>query len=157
MASLIQPKFKEFVYTIIGEQQNGTPLTILSALVRLNRDPWEEAERLARLPKDTATRDLALLIGALPETRLHASACNCIALQAVDRLREPKRRQVRPRKSNPLSSELIWAAALSCLVSMTLLSALSAWNAGSSEFTSHAAATLAAPAPRPVFWRSPGD
>lgn len=42
------------------------PLSVLSALARLDFDPWEEAAKLAQLPKDTATRALASLIAALP-------------------------------------------------------------------------------------------
>jgi hypothetical protein len=38
----------------------------LSALARLDVDPWEEAAQLAQLPEDTATRKLASLIAALP-------------------------------------------------------------------------------------------
>jgi hypothetical protein len=42
-------------------------LSVLSALARLNLDPWDEAARLARLPRATATSYLTTLIAALPE------------------------------------------------------------------------------------------
>lgn len=41
-------------------------LSVLSALARLNVDPWDEASRLARLPRESATRFLVTLIAALP-------------------------------------------------------------------------------------------
>lgn len=41
-------------------------LSVLSALARMDIDPWEEAAKLAQLPRETATRTLALLIAALP-------------------------------------------------------------------------------------------
>lgn len=40
-------------------------VTVLSALARLDLDPWDEAERLARLPKNIAAGELAGLIAAL--------------------------------------------------------------------------------------------
>ena len=41
-------------------------LSVLSALVRSNVDPWQEATELARLPVKAATRRLVLLIAELP-------------------------------------------------------------------------------------------
>ena len=41
-------------------------LSVLSALARLDVDPWQEAAQLARLPREAATQRLALLIAALP-------------------------------------------------------------------------------------------
>ena len=41
-------------------------LSVLSALARLDVDPWQEANELAQLPGETATRRLALLIAAIP-------------------------------------------------------------------------------------------
>ncbi len=46
------------------------PLSVLSALARLEIDPWQEAANLALLPGATATRRLAALIASLPD---HAS------------------------------------------------------------------------------------
>ena len=42
-------------------------LSVVSALARLDVDPWEEAANLARLPKDAATQRLGALIAALPD------------------------------------------------------------------------------------------
>ncbi len=49
------------------EDANGTPLTVLSCLARLNVDPWDEAARLAQLPREAAAAVLATLVAALPE------------------------------------------------------------------------------------------
>jgi hypothetical protein len=58
--------FDDFLFAEIGEEKNGVPLSVVSALVRLDLDPWLEAESLARLPSDTAVGRLASLIAALP-------------------------------------------------------------------------------------------
>ena len=42
-------------------------LSVLSALARLDIDPWQEAAQLASLPEETATRRLSSLIAALPD------------------------------------------------------------------------------------------
>ena len=42
------------------------PLSVLSALARLDVDPWAEASRLARMPSEAATLFLTALIAALP-------------------------------------------------------------------------------------------
>ena len=43
-----------FLYAPVYEQNNGTQVTVLSALVRANMDPWEEASRLSTMPRATA-------------------------------------------------------------------------------------------------------
>jgi hypothetical protein len=45
------------------------PLSVLSALARLDVDPWEEAAKLSELPKDTAAQRLASFIVRLPGGR----------------------------------------------------------------------------------------
>lgn len=42
------------------------PLSVISALTRLDIDPWEEAARLSTLPKAIAARALAPMIARLP-------------------------------------------------------------------------------------------
>jgi hypothetical protein len=41
----------DFLFAEVGNEVNGSPLTILSVLARLGQDPWTEAARLAKLPK----------------------------------------------------------------------------------------------------------
>jgi len=42
------------------------PLSVVSALARLDVDPWEEAARLAAMPGEAATQRLSALIASLP-------------------------------------------------------------------------------------------
>ena len=64
---LLKTEFDEFLFEQIGEDGNGTLLSVLSALARLDLDPWQEAAELAQLPGEPATLRLASLITALPE------------------------------------------------------------------------------------------
>lgn len=65
--SCLSSDFDHFLLAPIGEDNNGMVLSVLSALARMDVDPWEEAATLTRLPRDTATRKLASLIAALPD------------------------------------------------------------------------------------------
>jgi hypothetical protein len=42
-------------------------VSVLSGLARSDVNPWQEAAKLAQLPEETATKELAALIGALPD------------------------------------------------------------------------------------------
>jgi hypothetical protein len=58
-------EFDAFLFAPIGEKKNGMLLSV-SALARLDRDPWREAAELARMPNETAKQRLTSLIEALP-------------------------------------------------------------------------------------------
>jgi hypothetical protein len=60
-------EFEDFLFAPIGEDRNGMLLSVLSALARLDIDPWQEAAKLALLPVKAATERLASLIAALPD------------------------------------------------------------------------------------------
>ena len=64
--SFFRPEFDDFLYAPIGTDRNEMPLSVLSALARLDIDPWEKAAELSELPKDIATQKLASLIARLP-------------------------------------------------------------------------------------------
>jgi hypothetical protein len=60
-------EFDDFLFAPIGEDNNGMPLSVVSALARLDVDPWVEASKLARLPGKASVLELATLIAALPD------------------------------------------------------------------------------------------
>ena len=55
-----------FLYADVGIELNGSALTILSTVARLDRDPWEEAAKWAKLPKAAAIDGLAQSIAQMP-------------------------------------------------------------------------------------------
>jgi hypothetical protein len=65
--SHLPSEFDDFLYAPIGEERNGMPLSVLSALTRLDLDPWQEASRLARLPGEAATHRLTSQIAELSD------------------------------------------------------------------------------------------
>jgi hypothetical protein len=68
--SALPSEFDGFLFAPIGEDGHGMLLSVLSALARLDVDPWQEAATLAQLPKNTATERLASLIATLPDGSL---------------------------------------------------------------------------------------
>jgi hypothetical protein len=66
LSPLIGAEFDRFLGASIGEDRNGTELSVLSALARLDVDPWKEATSLARMPREAAAMRLTELIEALP-------------------------------------------------------------------------------------------
>jgi hypothetical protein len=64
--TFFKPEFGDFLYAPIVAGEHEGQLTVLSALSRLDLDPWKEAAELSALPKDTAAGRLASLITQLP-------------------------------------------------------------------------------------------
>ncbi len=58
LTPLLGREFDNFLFAPIDDDQNGPPLSVVSALARLDVDPWNEAEGLARMPRDQAKERL---------------------------------------------------------------------------------------------------
>jgi hypothetical protein len=56
------PQFDAFLFAPVGEDRNGMPVSVLSTLARLGRDPWKEAAALAGLPEGAARERLDTLL-----------------------------------------------------------------------------------------------
>jgi hypothetical protein len=71
--------FDAFLFTPIGEDKNGMPLTVLSMFARMDIDPWQEAAALAQAPNEAATLRLVSLIESLPETSSAQAARDAVS------------------------------------------------------------------------------
>jgi hypothetical protein len=78
--------FEPFLYASVGEDKAGIELTVLSALARLGLDPWNEAARLADLPRAAAVQALSKSIALLPLGNWREADSPEIAARLVDRL-----------------------------------------------------------------------
>jgi hypothetical protein len=94
LAPLIGPEFDEFLGASIGEDRNGTGLSVLSALARLDVDPWQEAASLARMSREAAAGRLTALIDALPYEPASAVPSKTIAADLVALLPKTKKLNV---------------------------------------------------------------
>jgi len=61
---LLGRQFDRFLFASVGEDRNGTPLSVLSALAQFGVDPWQETVSLTRMPRDMATERLTAVIAA---------------------------------------------------------------------------------------------
>lgn len=78
--------FDAFLYSLVGEDEAGIELSVLSALARLGLDPWNEAARLANLPRAAAAQALAKSIAMLPVGNWREADSHEIAARLVNRL-----------------------------------------------------------------------
>jgi hypothetical protein len=87
--SLLNSELNGFLFASMGQEKSGASLTVLSALTRLDVDPWAEGARLANLPKEAAARALATLIARFPADYWSASEVTEIAKRLVELLPKP--------------------------------------------------------------------
>ena len=66
LTPLLGREFDSFLSASIGDERDGPLLSVVSALARLDVDPWTEAASLARMPRDSAKQRLTSLIASLP-------------------------------------------------------------------------------------------
>jgi hypothetical protein len=76
-------EFDNFLYAPIVEERNGMLLSVISALARLEIDPWQEAAELAGLPRKTAAKRLASLFAPMLEERPAPSEAETIAARLI--------------------------------------------------------------------------
>jgi hypothetical protein len=78
-------QFDRFVFAPLHENDE-TPLTVLSALSRQDIDAWQEAARLAQLPKDHAVNSLASTIWKSDSERWSPSGASIVAVRLIELL-----------------------------------------------------------------------
>ncbi|CAG4901038.1 unnamed protein product [Acidocella sp. C78] len=75
--------FDAFLFAPIGEDSKGLIVSVLSALARLDFDPWQEAAVFARLPKEAAQARLTRMIADLPNASPLQAEPGTIATQVL--------------------------------------------------------------------------
>jgi hypothetical protein len=123
---LLGPEFDDFLSAPLGEDRNGMRLSVLSALARLEVDPWQEAAKLARLPGATATERLAWLIASLPnEPSIHRDP-DTIAVRLVALLPRRANSNTAPLKALIGAGKVTHSWAVICVV-LTVLALGTEW------------------------------
>jgi len=62
----LRPDLDKFLFAAVGDEIDGIPLSMISALTRLGLDPWQESGRLSSLSSREAVEQLARLIAEIP-------------------------------------------------------------------------------------------
>jgi hypothetical protein len=99
LSGFLGPEFDDFLFATIGADQNGGYLSVVSALARMDLDPWAEAAKLAKLPVDIATQKLSAIIAALQEIPSARQEPRKIAARLVALLPSGLSVKVRPKIS----------------------------------------------------------
>jgi hypothetical protein len=73
----------EFLFAPVGTEANGMTISVVSMFARLGNDPWQEAGRLAGLPKPEAIESLARIIASMPTSVWPLQAATTIATQLI--------------------------------------------------------------------------
>jgi hypothetical protein len=95
----LKSEFNDFLFATIGEDGHGMQLSVLSALARLDVDPWQEAVKLAQLSAEAATQRLSSLIAALPEGQLNNLDIRMVAARLIARLPRQVRSAIPSRET----------------------------------------------------------
>jgi hypothetical protein len=99
--SQIRSEFDEFLYAPIEEGGNGMLLSVLSALARLDIDPWQEAGNLTRMSRECAAQRLASLISMLPGGALTHLNAGTVATRLITLLPPRHSINIAPGKMLP--------------------------------------------------------
>jgi hypothetical protein len=143
MSAVTKPRlgceFDRFLYASVGEDNNGMPLTVLSALARVDVDPWEEASKLTQLPQASAVTQLASLLGALrnvPVVGLDPAriAAALIALLPRSRDRVPPVLKAALAQTSPTKNPAVVSTLLT-VMTFVIFMMLSQWLMGGLEAT----------------------
>jgi hypothetical protein len=76
-------RYDRFLFAPICEEANGMRLSVLSALARMDVDPWEEAAKLAAMPKAITGRTLASMLDSVSGRSWNRSETEVIATRLV--------------------------------------------------------------------------
>ncbi len=127
--SLGHSEYNAFLFASVGEEKIGMPLTVLTALTRLDVDPWLEAARLADLSKEAALQAFTATIARLPEGDWKASDAGAIAARLLNWLPGKSapavpamavRRSVGDRMKSGLAPWLIWGVLAVAILLVTV-------------------------------------
>jgi hypothetical protein len=118
-------RFDRFLYASVCEERNGMQLSVLSTLARMNLDPWEEAARLATMPKAIAEETLASTldnVGALSRNSMEAKAAAARLVQLLPRRREEERSTLTDAARGDVNYPVLWLVWMSLAIAISLSS-----------------------------------
>ena len=87
--STLSASYDDFLFAPVCEDANGMRLSVLSALARMNVDPWEEATRLAAMPKAIAEKTLLSILDLVSDRSWKSPEAAAVAARLVRLLPRP--------------------------------------------------------------------
>jgi len=141
----VTSRYDNFLFAGVWDEPGGMRLSVVSALARMNFDPWEEAARLATLSRPDAERTLVSTLNLLPGHPQGSAETEILAARLVALL--PKAAAATTAKAtttteDPEQRVNYWVVWLCIAIVMSLLSPhwrATKASAGDSTSTSNAA------------------
>lgn len=134
-------EFDRFLFASLCEEDDIS-LSILSVLARQDVDPWQEAARLAQIPKEEAINSLASKIWKSNSERWSPSQASALAGHLIELLPSTRRPHASPLKVANNESQLMMWLIYGILLGTIAISGhntqQSAKNLDNSSFTSSA-------------------
>jgi len=118
---MLGPEFDDFLYAPVGDDPNGMPLSVLSAMARQDMDAWHEAAALVSLPRQAAIEKLTSVIAAIPDLPSASAAPETIAARLIGLLPDRGAKQRRPDVAARGGAPTTLAALASRLWMITML------------------------------------
>ncbi|MEM7530378.1 MAG: hypothetical protein AAF416_22515 [Pseudomonadota bacterium] len=102
-----------FLYAFVGDDRNGASVTVLSALARLNLEPWQEAARLSASGQVAATARLVQLLSRFHDVPALARTREAVANELVfllpDRPARVAPAGARDKEAPRIPSLVVWS------------------------------------------------
>ncbi len=89
LSPLLGSEFDRFLFASVGDERNGMALSVLSALARLNVDPWEVTVALSRMPKEKAKERLSQMIAPMTDGLVASLSSEVVAARLIGLLPNP--------------------------------------------------------------------
>jgi hypothetical protein len=102
MPANLRKDLDDFLFAAVGQDFDGTPLTLATVLARLGVDPWEEAAELASLAQEPALQRLASRLESMPNGPSSAEDTVNVAVRLLALLhRAVPRKSLSPETPRP--------------------------------------------------------
>jgi hypothetical protein len=101
----------QFLSASLWDDQNGTPLSVMSAFARLGLEPWVEAVRLAEMSRRTAVKTLVANLSQLPFSGTDSPDYANIAARLVKLLPEREAENI-SQSVRPIRISIDWIVAV---------------------------------------------
>lgn len=146
-------QFDRFLFAPLHEI-GETPLSVLSTLARQDIDAWQEAARLAQLPKDHAVNSLASTIWKSNSERWSASEASIAAARLIELL--PSHNDISISTENNSSKLMMWLAYGIIFGSVAISGSMTQQAVRSSNQPNHINAVVGQQPPVPQSFQGPG-
>ena len=87
--SVLTTRYDGFLCAKVCDEPSGMHLSVLSALTRMNIDPWQEATRLAAMPKALAVETMKSVLVHIAGKTWHGSEATATAERLINLLSKP--------------------------------------------------------------------